>query len=93
MGDRLYPLGFGGLDFQGRSHPCQPSAGPPELRPLPSHLVRDQHVDPSTALSVDLTDFFGGDSVQVGDLLLQLLGGQVLQVDGMVHCRNELVRG
>ena len=52
-----------------------------------AHLVADHHVDAGGALPIDSVDVLGGDAIQVGNLLNQLQGGQLLQEDGVVHCR------
>lgn len=52
-----------------------------------AHLVADHHVDAGGTLPVHPMDVLRGDAVQVGDLLDQLQGGQLLQEDGVVHCR------
>lgn len=49
------------------------------------HLIADHHVDASGALPVHSVDVLWGDAVQVGNLLNQLQGGQLLQEDGVVH--------
>ena len=54
-----------------------------------THLVADHHVDACGALAVHPVDVLWRDAVQVGDLLDQLQGGQLLQEDGVVHWRAE----
>lgn len=54
-----------------------------------AHLIADHHVDASGALPVHSVDVLWGDAVQVGNLLNQLQGGQLLQEDGVVHWRPE----
>lgn len=54
-----------------------------------THLVADHHVDARGALAVHPVDVLRRDAVQVGDLLNQLQGGQLLQEDGVVHWRAE----
>ena len=54
------------------------------------YLIADEHVDASGALFEDLVDLPGGDAEELSDLLRELGGGEILQVDGVIDCGRTL---
>lgn len=54
-----------------------------------SHLIADQDVDASGTLFEYLVDLSGGDVEELSDLLNQLGGRQLLQVNGVIHYKRQ----
>jgi len=48
------------------------------------HLITDEHVDACGSLFEDLVDLPRRDAEQLSDLLRELGGGELLQVDGVI---------
>lgn len=53
-----------------------------------SYLVADQHVDAGGSLFEDLIDLSWRDVEELSDLLRQLRGSELLQVDSVIYCRR-----
>lgn len=54
-----------------------------------SYLITDQHMDTSGSLFEDLIDLPRRDAEELGDLLSELSGSELFQVNGVVHCRHK----
>lgn len=54
----------------------------------PSYLIADQYVDACGTLFEYLVYLSGGDVKKLSDLLNQLRGRELLQVNGVVHCKG-----
>ena len=50
------------------------------------YLIADQYVDASGTLFEDLVYLSGGNVEELSDLLCELGGGEILQVDGVINC-------
>lgn len=55
----------------------------------PSYLIADQYVDARGTLFEYLVYLSGGDVKELSDLLNQLGGRELLQVNGVVHCKGK----